>query len=156
GVNRGRAVRHQTRPRLLDGFAARPDDGVARCRRRCGGHHSFASAWVFLSGSISLRRVPGFLTSSRTVRLQNWVASWPGARDLCSLRGRHDGAERCAVLFFRWLDQGRNSARSIKMATIAFALLLGAARRDSDRALYDASDHLRFLRQLARWVGSRA
>ena len=78
------------------------------------------------------------------------------AGDVSHLRRRHDGAQRCAALLFRRLDEGGNPARHRALAEIAGAALSDARRRRADRALHDAADDLTsFLASAARPLTTR-
>jgi len=104
----------------------------------------------FLSAPLSWRRLGHSRTSSRAGYSQDGRSSKAHAdhvRDVC---GWNDGAQRRPVLFLGRLDQGRNSARDIAVAVIARAVLLGAARCRSDRALHDATGHVCLFRHAAQ------
>src|SRR5207247_7949877 len=110
---------------------------------------------ILYSASLSRRWFSYSRPSSRTRHSKNGRLAQAHADYFFNLCGRHDGAQRRAVLFLRGLDQGRNSPRDFKLAAVAFAALLGADRRDPDRALHDAADHLRLFWKPARCLGAR-
>src|SRR6266540_75165 len=149
-AHRNRPGGHQAHSGLLDRLATWFDDGLAWGRRGCCWDNALARARFFQSPPVPRCRLRDSRMPRRTGHSQNGRTPPLYASNFHDVRGRHDGAQRCADLLLRRLDQRGNSSCHSALAAVACALLPDSGRSRSHRALHDATNHLRLLRQPAR------